>query len=283
MRALVLSGGGSKGAFQVGVLSGIGSGFKIVTGSSVGALNAAYLSMFPVHRFRDAVKGLEELWCTEILGLEMLWKKRWPWGLPGLWRNSIGKQKGLRKLVYKKLDRETILRSGVMIAVPAVDLITGAVRYFDRWDKALVDGVIASASIPVLMEPVRVGEGRYVDAGVREMAPLKRAIRMGATEIVVVSCQPIVSVNEVRPKDVRKSLSVGMRSMELAVNEVLVNDLERCEVINQELDECTESKKKKVKLTVIAPEKELGDSLDFDPGTIRRYMKHGVECAATQL
>jgi len=64
--ALVLTGGGARAAYQVGVLAAIaertrGNGFPILTGASAGAINAAYLAAHPGD-FADAVRELKGQW-----------------------------------------------------------------------------------------------------------------------------------------------------------------------------------------------------------------------------
>src|SRR4029077_14437432 len=67
-RALVLSGGGSKGAFEVGVLQRLMGDQQLedelLCGTSVGAINAAYLAQTPLGQPRDAVAELRALWGT---------------------------------------------------------------------------------------------------------------------------------------------------------------------------------------------------------------------------
>src|SRR5580692_2527169 len=66
---LVLTGGGARAAYQVGVLKGIaellrrgsGSPFPIVTGTSAGAVSAIALASDPAH-FRHAVYAIEKVW-----------------------------------------------------------------------------------------------------------------------------------------------------------------------------------------------------------------------------
>lgn len=73
-RALVLSGGGVKGAFQVGVLRGLldkeALDYDIYTGISVGALNASILA---TGELKDTLPQLEDLWLNKVKGNKSVW------------------------------------------------------------------------------------------------------------------------------------------------------------------------------------------------------------------
>lgn len=76
MRALVLSGGGVKGAFQVGVLRGMleenpDLDYDIYSGVSVGAINVAVLAAGP---FKETLPKLENVWLNEMKGNESVWE-----------------------------------------------------------------------------------------------------------------------------------------------------------------------------------------------------------------
>ena len=66
MRALVLSGGAAKGAYQVGALKYLLGELELkydaVCGTSVGAINAAFLAMFEHGKEKECIESLEKLW-----------------------------------------------------------------------------------------------------------------------------------------------------------------------------------------------------------------------------
>lgn len=84
MKALVLSGGGSKGAFQIGVLRQLvdreSADYDIYAGISVGALNAAMLSTGSTD---ETVDQLEDIWFNKIKGNHSVWRHN-------LWRYILG-------------------------------------------------------------------------------------------------------------------------------------------------------------------------------------------------
>lgn len=87
MKALVLSGGGSKGAFQVGVLRSLLEqnpelDYDCYTGVSVGALNAALLATGPLNK---TLPELEKIWLSKIKGNKSIWRHHlWRYLLIGI-------------------------------------------------------------------------------------------------------------------------------------------------------------------------------------------------------
>lgn len=278
MRALVLSGGGSKGAFEVGALKWLSEqtqyagGFPIISGTSVGALNGAALAMFNNMEFNKAAKYLHTIWMQD---LRKLWKLKFPPYITGLWSNSLGNNNGLRKLVDNALDDAKLKTSGVIFMATAVDLLSGKAQVFNEDDKDIKKAVLASASFPVAFPPQQILDKTYTDGGVRDVAPLSAAIHAGAHEIVVISCSnPYNSQISKLPKN---ALSMLMRVIDLMNIEILFNDLAQCKHVNDNLD--LYPGRKEIKLKVIFPTEELGDSLDFSHKLVEKRIALGYEAA----
>jgi len=91
-RALVLSGGGSKGAFEAGVLQRLMGeeqrDYDLLCGTSVGAINAAYLAQTPLGQPREAAAKLRALWDT--VTTEKIHRRWFPFGnVAALWKTSV--------------------------------------------------------------------------------------------------------------------------------------------------------------------------------------------------
>ena len=135
----------------------------------------------------------------------------------------------LQALVRNTLSPDDFDRPYVRAAFGAVSLETGAVGYeptgIDR-GKLVIERIIASTQEPVVMPLFRIGTGWFYDGGLRELAPLKQAIALGATRIVVVACQP----EDVGPLeagfDRGDPLQLTGRVLEIITNELLNGDLE---------------------------------------------------------
>lgn len=233
--ALVLSGGEIKGAYQAGVIFGLTeAGYKpdIVTGISVGALATAWLAAFP----NDGL-GLAQFWLTRVTSPHALVKKR---GLIDLALRVLTKRwdgvidtDPLKALIREKLGPHFPATAGPIAKVGAVNLISGAIEYVGSDSPDFIDAVIASASEPIIMPLQRIGQSNdwYCDGGLRDIAPLKQAITLGATRITVVLCQAkgMARADGLPAGDL---LNVVSRSVGIGTNEILENDIARAEEVN---------------------------------------------------
>jgi NTE family protein len=176
----VLSGGGAKGAFQVGAERVLreerGYRWDRIFGVSVGALNAALLAQEEYDRLRDAWLQLRE---EDV-------HQRYGWPL-AVFRLAILKRLG----AYDNTPlRRTIERhaAGRPFRIPAhagrVSLRTGAYELVSSDAPDFLDAVWQSATIPVVWEPV--GEAAWVDGGLRNVTPLGDALDYSPSEVVVI-------------------------------------------------------------------------------------------------
>jgi NTE family protein len=133
MRALVLSGGGSKGAYEIGVLKRwmgeLKIDFDIMCGVSVGALNVAGLAMAPLGMPKESIDYMEDFWLTKV-NTSAIYKRWFPFGkLHSLWLKSVYNSSPLQALVEKTLDRTKIVNSGRIVTVGCTCLDTGTTCY----------------------------------------------------------------------------------------------------------------------------------------------------------
>ena len=120
MRALVLSGGGCKGAFQVGALQHLMVNLKkqydVYCGVSVGAINCAHLAMYPKSEGVTAAMDLHELW--KNLETKKVYKRWFPFGkLHALWKKSIYNSKPLKQMMHRELDKPRMRNSGCRLRI----------------------------------------------------------------------------------------------------------------------------------------------------------------------
>ena len=127
MRALVLSGGGSKGAYQVGALKYIlgecNIKYDAFCGVSVGALNCAFLSMFKFNEEKESINLLLDIWNN--LDSSKIYKRWYPFGRwHALWKKSFFDSSPLYKLVKNGDDSTTSYvrktQSGIISITPLV-------------------------------------------------------------------------------------------------------------------------------------------------------------------
>lgn len=224
--ALVLSGGGARSAYQVGVLRGIADragdvAFPIVTGVSAGALNAASLSSTEAS-LKAAVRRLEKAWMSMSVGHvfragvpSLVWSAfKWLWMLgtggvaPGFDVRGILDTRPLRTSMSNVVSTEGIdanIASGRLraLALTATNYATGQTVTFvhgaediPTWQRAGrvavraridVDHVLASSALPLLFPAIPVGDAHFGDGSIRQTAPLAPAIHLGADRMMAVS------------------------------------------------------------------------------------------------
>jgi len=281
MRALVLSGGGSKGSWQAGAIKAVADscwgkkGFDFISGTSVGAINAAGLGMFRKDEFRSAAIILEGIWYDRL----KVWRLKFPWYLCGLWSPSIGTNKRLEKFIDKKLNLEDLQKSDVDLCFSAVDIESGELKRFTKDSNDIKAAIMASASFPVAFPLQEVERRLYTDGGVRDIAPLKPAIEAGASEIIVLMTENPFEAAEVEPP--KNAVSMAMRVVNLLTAEVLLNDIERCYKINEQI--IHHPGKRKVLVHTYWPEKPLADSLNFKTKLMRKQIEQGYDEVRKQL
>jgi len=275
IRGVVLSGGGAKGAYQVGVLTYMASagfrGFHIYSGTSVGAINSYWLAHFPIEEFLRGVVELENLWLDKLRSNRSVYRYCFPKYLYGACHPHLVTVKSLERLIKGVANEGKVRESGIKLLLTAVDILTGELTVFDEHTPDIFDAVMASASMPGAM-PLWECEGRlYTDGGVRDIAPLSHCIKAGAEQIVTIhtDCE---TAYKYPPKNMLEMLN---RVIDFMTREILVNDLAKLDKINTEVTAGKKRLKRHIEMDVISPSENLGDSMDFDPKLTKWRMELG--------
>lgn len=282
MKALVLSGGGSKGAYQLGVLrkwmGEQGNDYEIMTGVSVGALNVAGLSQVAYGNPKDAIEWVIELWLKHV-ETKTIYRRWYPFGMAhGLFKTSFYDTTPLRELLEKHFDRDKALNCGRQIAVGAVSLETGENRFAMHDDPMFIDWVLASSSYPIFFKPIEIDGQIWSDGGVKNITPLGQAIRMGATEIDVIMCSNPWLRSNWGSKKKRAFPDQVLRVMEL-MNEKIGQDDIRLTGLKNDLANLGEDYRH-VKINIVHPHKNLGiNALEFNRNEIKMMIEKGYEDA----
>ena len=220
MTAFVLAGGGSFGAVQVGMLRALhehGLQPDLVTGSSVGAINGAFYAGAPG---AEGIETLAALW----RGLRR--RDVFPFNAARLLRaalnrNSLVEPTGLRRLLRAHLPYRMLEDSAIPMHVVATDLLTGATVRLSTG--TAVEAVLASCAIPGIYPPVRIGDRQLIDAAVASNTPIRAAVELGATRLIVLPTRfacPLVGPP-------RGSFDAAFHAMDLVVIQQLMQDTER--------------------------------------------------------
>jgi NTE family protein len=248
-KALVLSGGSVKGAFQAGAVKAIvDKGYcpDYLYGISVGSLNSTFIAHEVAKQFsakgyvdwKDVGTELWAFWQNEITGPEKLIKKssnlwlflKLNWGLVFKDFNAILDTKPLHELVNEKINLDMLRKCPVPLNVGTVNINSGEIVYVNPSVDNFLSYVLASTAIPIMMPAEMIANVPYLDGGIRDVAPLGRAINDGVDEIVAVACQAQnLDATSFNHKDL---LKLTERLMDIIVNETINNDLKLINKIN---------------------------------------------------
>ncbi|MCL2726511.1 MAG: patatin-like phospholipase family protein [Polyangiaceae bacterium] len=221
---MILSGGGARGAYEVGVLwyifddlsrmRGVPPRIDILCGTSVGAINACYLTAHlgdPVLGMRRLVHLWNELQVTSVLGFGV----RQLGGLPRLLRGGGDTGTGLfdvtpmadlvqREISWRAVSRTLRKRQLRALTVSTTEVSTGRTvvfmqtapdvdipqtappRTLFRADHIGPQHALASAAIPMIFPPVKIDDELYLDGGLRQNTPIAPSLRLGATHVFAI-------------------------------------------------------------------------------------------------
>lgn len=188
-RALIFSGGGARGAYQVGVwkyLLEMNWKPDLICGTSVGAINATAIG---------CGLNLEEM--------IQLWKSV---EHRSVYRISVWKQivnmimrRGftpvldtapLKQLILERLSLRELRKSDAEIIITAVNILTSQLRFFNQ-NEIDIEHVMASSAIPILFPWQYINGQPYWDGGVMMNNPILPALERGIKEIIVVLLSPV--------------------------------------------------------------------------------------------
>lgn len=256
MIGLVLSGGGTLGAYQAGVISGLahrGYEFDWVGGTSIGAINSLVLAQYKPSEFPRGAKALKNFWL----------KRKGPRDVvrPAIsTRGGLLRMDPMERILRKHFDADLWQASPVQWGVAAVELHSGEGHTFTKSTPDPVGAALGSAALPGVFVPQRVKghKGLFVDGGVRENTPIKSALAAGCSELVVVLCTP----QDTKAWGVKNPsmLEILGRSGALFRNEGIREDIRSS---------------RGVPITIIQPKTDLESAFKASPTLIRKRILQG--------
>lgn len=181
--AFVLGGGGHHGAVEVGMLRALiehGVRPDLIVGTSVGALNGAAIASDPT---LPMIERLREVWLTldadRIFGGSIFAVAA---NLVRT-RTHMHSNRALRGLIEKIVGVETFEELLVPFQCVAASIERAAEHWFHQGP--LAEAILASAAVPGVLPPVRIGGEHFVDGGIVNSIPISRAVELGAKQIYV--------------------------------------------------------------------------------------------------
>ena len=263
--ALVLSGGGARAAYQVGVLLALkeilppqNNPFPIIVGTSAGAINAVSLASNS-DDFQYGVDNLQKLW--QELDIDHVFRTGLGDLLAGICRiaasffhggvdyhrplslldnsplNSFLKQNICFPHIQQNIDR------GILKAVSVAALgytLSNSVNFFqgeaglNEWQRSRRQGIsttigmehlLASAAIPWVFPTVRIGKQYYGDGAMRQLSPISPALHLGADRVFIIG----VSGNRARrgkPRRMRRHAPSMAQMAGQMLNSAFIDGLE---------------------------------------------------------
>ncbi len=304
--ALALSGGGARGAFQVGVLDELirvrGVDFETAAGTSTGAIQAAAVVQNDVGR-------LVEFW-TDITDNCSIYRDQGGLVVPivaGL--DSLYDPTPLRYLLSEMFDDRKIRSTSKALRIAVVNIATGELRIVTEKAGDIADWVYASSAQPPFFPPHdsvddQGREEKWVDGGVRDVTPFDAALKERPRAVLVVRAEAPLHPPPVKYDNLIK---IGLQSVELLTREVGNNDVKNVELMNRLLEAESDQRRQleqqgldsdaierimrpvtaEIKrfdmapAMVIQPPCELYDRLEFDPSLIKENIDRGREAVSS--
>jgi NTE family protein len=270
---LVLTGGGARAAYQVGVVKAVRdilgnptkNPFPILCGTSAGAINAATLAVF-ADDFSRGVANLLEVWehmrCEHIYRTEpwhiLRTGARWLGAMMLISRHnpvSLLDNAPLRDMLERNLDFDRIqghIESGALYAVcvTASGYTSGqSVSFFQGgsgiqpWERnqrvgAAValkhDYLLASAALPFIFPAVKVHREFFGDGSMRQIAPVSPALHLGADRVLIVGTgRQTMDDARARSNTYPSLAQIAGHALNSIFLDSLAVDIERLERINR--------------------------------------------------
>lgn len=240
---LVLSGGGGKGAYELGVWKAlkelnIDKYIEVFSGTSIGAFNAILFAqdniemaealweevtidkLIPISKFDLLKKGIGLFIGTKNINFAKKYMNQ------KIDEGSVSKD-GAKEIIDKYLNIETVKNNNKICYAACTELPDFKVKYFkvnDYSEEIGKDIIIASASLPLIYEATEVIGGRYIDGGIADNTPIQPVYGEGCDIIIVVllskevrvdrSLYPNTHIIEIYPRNLNESIINGTLNLD---------------------------------------------------------------------
>jgi len=265
--ALVLSGGGAKGAYEAGVASTFvkrGLPIALVTGSSAGALNAAMLADGRMDELERMWRGLtrDRVYALRPSVFFAGFLPGWLTLLSLDHAGSLFDTQPLRELIVASIDLGRIRASSIHLLVIATDLARRERRLFNN-RTVTVEALMAASAVPGAFPPVEVDGAVLVDGGLIGRAPVLEALEAG------VPLRRVVVVMSYAPEERGPAPTTLRAAIEGAFELGMIHQIERD-------TELARLKYPEVDVQLLTPSAPLLlRPLDFDADALARALDRG--------
>ena len=316
MKAIVLSGGGVKGAFQIGVLRTLLDNnpnleYDLYSGTSVGALNSTKLASGV---FSEKLAELEDIWLNKVKGNGSVWSHHlWRYILIGIWVILFFMAAAFLSFIFSAPKWVTILFGLLTIAsfyIPYYSLTHTHSIYTTDPLRKLIQKNIDLQSVKTSGKGLRIGavsfttgEYRVVDEQTDDLIdwimassafpvffPRVPILGQYWTDGGVTDIAPLSSVIEAGATEIDIILAsptnAGYYYGLPGITKQFMRDIDimSSEILRNDLEARCAAHKGKIKIRVFEPEVALtSNALDFDPNKIKRMYNEGKRIAEKML
>lgn len=192
MRAIVLSGGGGKGAYEMGVwkaLRRLNIKYDIVTGTSIGALNGLLMAQKEYYKGLDMWNNIHFNQIYENFNSDKMYKSYFDKIMEG----GINTSK-IEDIINSVYDPKKLYHSKIKYGVVSFNLKNRQPKYSTNIDtdkNKLSKYILASATCFPLFKPSEIDEQLYIDGGYADNLPINLAVSLGADEVIAVDLKAI--------------------------------------------------------------------------------------------
>jgi predicted patatin/cPLA2 family phospholipase len=289
MRALVISGGGSKGAFAGGVaqylMEDLGYKYDLFVGTSTGSLLISHLALGKVEKIRDVFTSVNQ---RSIFNHRPFIVKKTKYGGKEIGINHLsvlrnfirgsktfGESRNLRKLIRRTFTPEEfdkLKSSEIDVIVTVSNLSLNQVEYKSINDFSyddFCDWIWISCNYTPFMSLVKKGGCEYADGGFGSMVPIEEALKRGAAVVDVIILETEVMYYNKLPSRNVFSLLTNMHSFML----------DRVEKQNIRIGKFVASKSDAIINFYYTPTVLTTNSLIFDKKLMRQWWESGFKYA----
>ncbi|MBW1808300.1 MAG: patatin-like phospholipase family protein [Deltaproteobacteria bacterium] len=257
MNAVFLSGGGARGAYEVGVLRALmkdGPPIKLIGGASVGAINAVLAATGQLDELAEVWQNMSTF---KVYRPRLdVWKLR-------TW-TSLFDNRALFKRLRDEVHWARLPHSPLQVVISATNITLRTNEIFTSSD-ITYRHVLASSAIPILFPPVRIGKHWYIDGAFSLLRPLKPLLNAGADRIFTVFLSP----RRPRLRPPSNLFQLADRVLEVILSSSISADRKQIDNTNQEIerlvslgidpDTFRHKPYRPVKVIAIYPSRDLGN------------------------
>ena len=205
MKAIVLSGGGGKGAYQIGVwkaLRKLKYDYKIVTGTSIGAINGLMMIQKEFYKSYNLWRNVNP---KKMIGIDFKGNQYFDY-IKKIFKEGGIPTSNVEKFVNKLYNKRKFFKSGIDYGIVTYNfskLKPHVMQKRELLEKDIVKYIVASATCFPAFKMTDINNEKYIDGGFYDYFPINLAIDMGATEIIAIDLDAIGIRRKIKNKEIK--------------------------------------------------------------------------------